>query len=158
MIELRIIDVEFVDGSQFDLRAGGAGVAITRESLILGMAKAWGLLDDARPDLPEISIDQTKKSLWTLLSRQLMQTIFCAKKVANFGFGWNRATQRNDSVEPHSNSIDTTTSVGAFFQRQLTIPRDFVIGLAGAIQRQNDRYFGKIIRSANAGHICSFVS
>jgi len=160
MMSTGILDVNFRNGP-FDLRNQGGVYFIPnadpthQRNLILGIAKAFGLINGASSDLEFVYLDEIKKRQWEVLVRQLMQTVFCAEQVSNLGYGWNRTKQMNDAVDPHTNNIMGSTSVGAFYRQQLQVPREYYNGLSGAIQRQNDRFFGNVTKQAHAGHVFS---
>ena len=140
LIKFKIIKAEFVAPvdatNSFDF---STGMALSNDSLILGMAKAFGLLPNTASDIPGVNINGNTTKLYSELSEQIMMTIFCPEQVANFQYGWDDDEGRNMAINPENNAISTHTSQGAMLYRQLNGPREEVCALAFATQRDNDR-------------------
>lgn len=151
-----ILAVNFANraDSPFDLRLrGGVGNPVTdNKNLILGLAKAFGILKDGLDnDLTQVNVSELHKRNYADLARECMLTIHCAEDFADFAYGYDPTSLRNDTVDSRNRTIKSNTSAGKMLMEQYQNSRNMYIAFADAVQRDNDRKFGLIGNPAKTG-------
>lgn len=147
----------FTAGSAFDLRRDPTNANPNNKDVILGLAKAFGLLENTNGTLDDMVVTEIHKKIWSELTNEMMLTIFCADRFADFGFGWDPATQTNEGIDNQNSTIKTYDMIGKLFHRQLTTPNMFFNGLSETIQRDNDLKRGKSNSSTPQGNTFQVV-
>ncbi len=124
-------------------------------NVILGMARAFGMLPGTNDPIPGIHIDAHHKELYTRLKRDLMARVFYDGRIANMGFGFDG--KRNPAVEPQTGRVRDTTAMGRMLQHQLNHHRVMTSGFNDVMNRQWEWQIGKVIQGAQKGQTWEYL-
>lgn len=155
MLKNDIIRVNFntTKKTMFDIRTDpNPALPIQNKDMILGLAKAFGILKDgSENDLTGVRVQEEHKQFYAELAHECMLSIHCAEDYAQLAYGWDSGSQRNEAIDSRNKSIRTNTSVGKMLMEQFMNSRRLYLAFADAVQRDNDRKFGVVGSPSKSG-------
>jgi hypothetical protein len=137
--------VQFV-GGVYDLRSRG-GPPASRD-VIMGLARAFGMLEGTTNQIPSITVSPTHKDRYKALFRDLMGRVFYDGRIAQLGFGY--ANDRNPAITQKGAVLYGTTT-GRMFYNQRNHWLYLISGLNDALLRDWSWVVGTVFRGSGAG-------
>lgn len=143
-----VLDVHFRAGTPYDLAANPAARAnMTPESLVLGLARNLGLIDESTDQIPGIT-PANKQLVYDPLKHDIASLHIFNGVVAQSGFGF---TNRGNAAIGHDGTVMTSKAVGAMYNNQLNHASVLAEGIYEAVMRDADSGFSTSYTAADTG-------
>ncbi len=143
-----VLDVKFRAGTPYDLSANPAArAAMTPESLVLGLARNFGLIDESTDQIPGIT-PSNKQPAYEPLKHDIASMHMFDGAVAQSGFGF---TNRGNAAIGHDGTVMTSKAVGAMYNNQLNHYLVAAAAVFEAVMRDADSGFSTAYSGADTG-------
>jgi hypothetical protein len=141
-----ILNVSFTPGGDYDL-ANPRTDPNPRE-IILGQARAFGMLEGTTNNIPNITVSPIHKDRYKVLKRDLMARVFYDGRIAQLGFGFEK--DKNPGISQKGTLLLGTTT-GKMFYNQMNHWLYVISGLNDALLRDWSRVVGTVFMGSGAG-------